>query len=258
MDILERITSGKRAEVERLKAQLPLESILQKLSDDDRLSFRDALSNKSGINIIAEIKKGSPSKGIIATDFNPAVQAGNYRKGGAAAVSVLTESDYFFGRHEYLALAGKESGLPILCKDFIIDRYQIYHAKMMKADAILLITRLIKPSILIEYITLAREVRMDCLVEVHSDTELQTALDCGAEIIGVNNRNLSDFTVDLSLSEELADKIPDNVIMVTESGILDRNDIDRLRDSGYNNFLIGELLMRSPDPVNLLKSLRGE
>lgn len=258
MEILQEIAVAKRAEVERLKVHLPLESILQKLTDDDRLSFRDALAGQGCINIIAEIKKGSPSKGIISPDFNPALQAASYRDGGAVAISVLTESDHFFGRYEYLALARKESSLPVLCKDFIIDRYQIYHAKLMKADAILLITRLLKPNLLIEFIALATEIGLDCLVEVHSTVELKTALDCGAMIIGVNNRNLADFSVDLALSEKLADKIPESVIKVTESGILSHGDIVRLQESGYNNFLIGELLMKSSDPKNLLKTLRGE
>ncbi len=255
--ILERIAEEKQEEVEALKLNLPLDNILADLPPKGVHRFRSALSRKSEINIIAEIKKASPSKGIIKDNFNPADLAVKYRDGGAAALSVLTETAYFFGRYEYLKIASEASGLPILCKDFIVDPYQIYHAKYMGADAILLIVRLLSRRRLTDFLFLANDVGLDALVEVHGPEELEIANDCGANIIGVNNRNLDTFEVDIETSIRLAGAIPDETIKVAESGICERKDIETLADAGYNCFLIGEALMKSDDPVNLLKALRG-
>ena len=257
MDILEKIALNKRMEIEELKINLPLERFKDDLPDKEPFRLSKALSKKDNINIIAEIKKGSPSKGIISEDFNPAELAGQYKDGGAAALSVLTESKYFFGNYDYIDLTAKEAGLPILCKDFIIDRYQIYHAKYINADAVLLIVKMLTPEMLKQLNNTALEIGIDTLVETHSDEELDIALEAGIDIIGVNNRNLSTFEVDLQTSIDLAKHIPADRIKVAESGIFSFDDIKRLQEAGYNNFLIGEALVKSENPIKLLKSLRG-
>lgn len=256
-DILKEITTAKRRVVEELKRTRPLDSFSDSLKDLPPSRFKEGLSQTGQVNVIAEIKKGSPSKGIMARRFDPARLAEQYRDGNACALSVLTEEDYFFGRSEFMAIAKFASGLPVLCKDFIIDRYQLYYAKLMKADAVLLITALHTEKSLTEFIGLATELQLDYLVEVHDEQELQIALSAGAEVVGVNNRNLSDFSVSLKTSERLGKGIPDDVIRVAESGIHAPDDIKRLKGCGYNCFLIGEALVTAEDPVRLLHLLRS-
>lgn len=255
--ILKSIAEQKSEEVEALKLDLPLDDILKDLPKTSEFRFRHALADKSQTNIIAEIKKASPSKGIIQSDFDPARVAAQYRDGGAATLSVLTETAYFFGKYEYIKLAAEASGLPVLCKDFVVDPYQLYHARYLGADAILLIAKLLSRRRLADFLILAEDVGLDALVEVHDKDELEAAVGCGAKIIGVNNRNLDTFEVSLATSVELAEGIPDGTIRVAESGISERKDIEKLSTAGYNCFLIGEALMKSEDPVSLLKSLRG-
>ena len=255
--ILERIAEDKRAEVDRLKREKPLSGIRAHLPDGSRYNFRKAIAGNSEIHIVAELKRGSPSKGMMVSDFNPAKLAARYRDGGAAALSVMTDEKYFYGRYEYMVDVKREAELPVLCKDFILDPYQIYYARYMNADAVLLIVKLLGAKMLAELLGLARQLQMDCLVEVHNKEELQTALDCGAEIIGVNNRDLRDFSINLDTSEALAPLIPDGVIKIAESGIATSADVARLKAAGYLNFLVGEALVTSDDPVRLLRSLRG-
>ncbi|MFQ6008002.1 MAG: indole-3-glycerol phosphate synthase TrpC [Candidatus Zixiibacteriota bacterium] len=257
MDILQEIIANKRTEVEKLKSERPLDSIQDNLPDNLRFSFKRVLSNDTAINIIAELKRGSPSRGLIASDFDPVKFARLYREGGAAALSVLTDPKYFYGRYEYIEMVKLETGLPVLCKDFILDPYQIYYARYMNADAILLIVKLLPSTTLSEFISLAQKLGLDCLVEVHGEEEVQAALDSGADIVGVNNRNLHDFSVNLETSETLAPFIPDDVVKIAESGIFTFADVTRLQAAGYTNFLVGEALVVSDDPVSLLKSLRG-
>ena len=256
MNILQEIAAAKRLEIERLKAELPLQSLQRQLPDHPAGVFRRALAGGTETKIIAELKKGSPSKGIMVENFDLAALAARYRVGGAAALSVLTERNYFFGRAEYLKEAAEASSLPVLCKDFIIEPYQLYYARYSGADAVLLIVRLHRASMLTELINTASDLGLDCLVETHEGDEVKMAVDCGADIIGVNNRNLDDFSVSLKTSERLASLIPDSVIRVSESGIGTPDDIVRLRDSGYTRFLVGEALMTADDPVRLLQSLR--
>ncbi len=256
-DILSQIAAEKRTEVELLKSTRPLQGLIDEINDCPRLDFKKAISTPDQINIIAELKKGSPSKGVIRSDFNPMMLAEQYLDGGAAALSVLTEEKYFFGRHEYMGMAKGKTSLPILCKDFIIDSYQLYYARLMKADAILLIVKLLPPDLLERLIDLAAKVGLDCLVETHDQAEVETALQAGAEIIGVNSRNLSDFSVDIKRAEKLASLIPTNVIKVAESGIGSVVDISRLKKCGYDAFLIGETLVSSSDPAGLLRQLRS-
>lgn len=255
--ILEKIVVNKRFEVEELKIEWSLQDLKERSPDRPKGLFKKAIENRSGVNIIAEIKKGSPSKGILLEDFDPASLAKQYREGGAAALSVLTERKYFFGRAEYLGLAREESGLPVLCKDFLVDPIQLHYARAMSADAVLLIVRLLSNESLRTYLKLADEIGLDCLVEVHDENELEIALDAGAGIIGVNNRNLEDFSVTLETSERLGELMPENVVRVAESGIFDANDIVRLQKAGYNNFLIGEALVKAKDPAAFIRSLRN-
>ncbi|RKX18028.1 MAG: indole-3-glycerol phosphate synthase TrpC [Candidatus Zixiibacteriota bacterium] len=255
MNILDEIVTQKRVEVEDLKLAEPMDKLLENFPDKELNFFKDKISNKSKINIIAEIKKGSPSRGIIKEDFNPITISMQYKDGGAAALSVLTESHFFFGHYGYLEVAKKETGLPILCKDFIIDPYQMYYARYRNADAVLLIVRLLTRKQLIFFQEIAKEINLDCLVEVHNQEELEIALECSARIIGVNNRNLEDFTMSLEISERLAEMIPDDVVKVSESGIFTKEHIDKLGQFGYNSFLIGESLMKSENPTEMLKTL---
>lgn len=256
-NILEKIAVNKRIEVDQLKIELPLAVLQKNIIPNKEFTFKKALQDFDKINIIAEIKKGSPSKGIIASDFNPGLIAQKYKEGGASAISVLTDEKYFYGRYEYLGMVKKLSGLPILCKDFIIDKYQIFYASYMKADAILLIVRMLNDIVIKEFINIAHKIGLDCLVETHDEEEVKRAVDCGADIIGVNNRDLADFSVILETSERLIKLIPDTVTKIAESGIRSYADIQRLQKSGYYNFLIGESLMTSDDAVAQLKSLRG-
>jgi indole-3-glycerol phosphate synthase len=184
------------------------------------------------------------------------ILARQYRDGGAAALSVLTEREHFYGHYEFIDVAKKATGLPVLCKDFFVDQYQIYHAKRIGADAVLLIVRLLEPDTLRDFLRQAHSVGLACLVEAHTEDEVRTAVDCGAEIIGVNNRDLDDFTVSLETAERLAPLISSSVVKVAESGIFTPEDIMRLRNAGYDAFLIGEALVKSNNPAELLKSLQ--
>ncbi len=257
MDILNKISMNKRMEVDLLKAEFPLSLIKKKLPDSKPFRFSEALVKDNSIHIIAEIKKGSPSKGIIQENFNPSEIAQKYLEGGASALSVLTESKFFYGNYKYVKIVSDKTGLPVLCKDFMLEPFQIYHAKYIQADAILLIVKLLQNEQLSNMLAVADDLGMDALVEVHDEDELQVALDIGAKIIGVNNRNLKTFETDLRISVELAKMIPDDRIKVAESGIFSYDDIQLLQEAGYNNFLIGEALMKGNNPTELLKRLRN-
>lgn len=213
---------------------------------------------KQGLSFICEVKKASPSKGLIAKDFNPVLQARAYEKAGAAVVSCLTESQYFLGSNEYLKAISQSISLPVLRKDFTVHEAQIYEAKLIGADAILLITALLEESVLQEYLAAAKSIGLDVLTEVHDEeAELETALKAGAEIIGVNNRNLKDFTVDFNNSLRLKKLVPPGITFVAESGIKTRDDIVKLQNAGADAVLIGETLMRSGDAAGALKQLAG-
>lgn len=253
--ILEKIVADKKKEVEQMKGALSLSEIIDGEYTYERFDFKRALSNNKNISIIAEIKKASPSKGLLCKDFDPRSLAIKYQEGGAAAISVLTDRKYFQGDGSYIGIVKKAVRLPVLCKEFIIDPYQIYLARHWGADAVLLICACLTVGNLAKYISLCDEIGLSSLVEVHDDNELQAALTAGAEIIGVNNRNLDSFETDLAISENLAEAIPDDLIRISESGIFTRKDIDRLRESGYSNFLIGESIMRSENIVEFIRGL---
>ncbi len=219
-------------------------------------SLVQALSNGDGVKVIAEFKRRSPSKGTIKADADPATIAQQYERGGAVAISVLTEPDYFDGSLDDLRAVRSVTSLPILRKDFIVDKFQVYEAAAAEADALLLIVAALSDAELNELRQLAEDdLGMDALVEVHTSEELKRALDCGARLIGVNNRNLATFEVSLDTSIELARAAPPDRILISESGIETRDDISRLLTSGYRGFLIGETLMRAPDPAAVIAQL---
>ena len=219
-------------------------------------AFRDAVSH-DGINVIAEIKSASPSAGSIVK--NPDVEriAGEYKNGGAAAISVVTEPDFFSGRREWLLRAARGSGLPVIMKDFVVEPSQVYGGIASGADAILLLASLLDAATIRRFTRILDEFGCDALVEVHDEGELETALEAGASIIGVNNRDLKSFQVDLATSERLAMRIPDGVLRVAESGIKSHPDVARLRAVGYNAFLVGESLLRQNDRAAAVRRLCG-
>lgn len=255
-EFLQQIVEHKRLEIEEQKSRWPMESLAEKASLHERFSFKKALLAPERVRIIAELKKASPSRGILIDQFDPEELAARYRSGGALALSVLTESRFFQGKLEYLQIAKQSARLPILCKDFIIDPYQIHLAAAKGADAILLIVRLLSLQQLEEFLAIAQECELDCLVEIHTEQELESALNTRAQIIGVNARDLADFSVSIDRTAVLAKLIPDDKLRVAESGISTKEDISRLVDAGYSNFLVGEALVKSGDPAGLLRELR--
>lgn len=219
--------------------------------------FERVLS-RPGINFICEIKKASPSQGVIDTRYDYVAIAREYEQAGAAAISVLTEPDFFQGRDSHLQEISQVVTIPLLRKDFTVDAYQIYEAKVIGASAVLLICALLDTATIRNYIAICDELGLSALVEAHDAAEIGRALDAGARIIGVNNRNLKDFMVYLNNSVELRPLVPDGVIFVAESGIRTAADIEVLRQNRVHAVLIGEVLMRSPDKAQMLAELKGE
>lgn len=260
MNFLKKITETKRAQVAAAKKAIPLARLQD--AARARTDFRDfsgALSerNNGRIAVIAEIKRASPSKGIIHKDADAAVYAAAYEKGGAAAISVLTETDYFKGGPEDLKTARIAQGLPVLRKDFIIDEYQVYESAAMGADAILLIVRILDQERLGRYLALASELGMDTLVEIFDERELDAAAAVGARLIGINNRNLDSFDTDVSRARRMAARLGKDMVPVAASGVSGREDIEAGLEAGIYNFLVGECLMRAEDPVSFLRKLVG-
>lgn len=209
------------------------------------------------LSFICEVKKASPSKGVIAEDFPYLQIAKDYEEAGASAISVLTEPYFFQGKDQYLSEIAQAVSIPVLRKDFILDPYQIYQAKVIGASAILLICSLLPLPKLKMFTAIAYRLGMSVLVEAHTEDEIKNALECGTEIIGVNNRDLKTFQVDITTSARMRQLVPDNIFFVSESGIRDAEDIRRLRENGTNAVLIGETLMRRADKKQALEELRG-
>lgn len=258
-DILARIVARKRAALDGIRARRPeLERAAQNRAEGLSASrdFRAALTAAPPA-IIAEIKQASPSKGVFTEQFDPAAIARNYRSGGAAALSVLTDHEFFAGSLADLQAARAVVDIPVLRKDFTIDELHVIEAAAHGADAILLIAAILDESSMRRLRELAATYRMAALVEVHDGEELKVALASGAEIVGVNNRNLHTFEVTLDTSLKLAEKMPASVIRVSESGIHSRIDVARLRAGGYHAFLVGEYLMKSANPAAALRDLRS-
>lgn len=258
MNRLVEIVEQKKRRLAEAKRLTPRES-LERVAAAARHSkgphaLRGALADGLRINIIAEFKRRSPSRGVIREAADAQSTAQHYERGGAAAVSVLTEADYFDGSLDDLSLVRQTTRLPILRKDFIVDEYQLYESAAAEADALLLIVATLRDFELAKLLKITEaELGMDALVEVHTGDEMQRAIQAGANIIGVNNRSLATFAVSLETSIELAASAPAQTIMVSESGIETIDDINRLRAVGYDGFLIGETLMRAEDPGELLK-----
>jgi indole-3-glycerol phosphate synthase len=253
-DILARIVARKQEELAEVRASADLLEKQAELRLSDRRDFAAALRSRTPA-IISEIKKASPSKGLLSADFRPAETASLYAAGGAAALSVLTDRDFFQGGLQDLETARAAVALPVLRKDFTIDPLHVVEAAAHGADAVLLIAAILTTREMRDFRELAARYRMAALVEVHAADELESALDSGAEIIGVNNRNLRTFEVQLETSLDLAERIPPKLLKVSESGIHNSTDVRRLTDAGYSAFLVGEHLMKSGDPAAALRSL---
>ncbi|MFC1921148.1 indole-3-glycerol phosphate synthase TrpC [Chloroflexota bacterium] len=255
--ILDEIVTFNRRELEKIKENFPLEKIKGTvLEQTEPLDFGTALRG-DGIRMITEVKKASPSKGVIREDFLPVQIARVYADNGAAAISVLTEEEYFRGSLEYLRGIRRSIGsrIPLLRKDFIFDPYQVYQSRAYGADALLLIVAILSPGQLDELLNLSHDLGMKCLVEVHNEAELETALKSGAGIIGINNRDLTTFNVDIATTERLRPLIPSDRIVVSESGIKTRADIDKLKEWGVDAVLVGEALMSSYDITAAMRAL---
>ncbi|MYC06506.1 MAG: indole-3-glycerol phosphate synthase TrpC [Chloroflexi bacterium] len=249
-DILQKIVEVKRVEVERLKAEMPIAELEARIeAQAPPLNLAGALFGES-VRIIAEVKKASPSKGLLRENFDPKSLAKIYTDNGAAAISVLTNTDHFQGSIEHLSAVHSVANprkIPVLRKEFIFDEYQVYEARAYGADAILLIVAMLTPDRLKALMNLSRKFWMQCLVEVHDEDELKVAAAAGAEVIGINNRDLRTFTTDLAVTERLASKVPFSSVVVSESGINNREHLQRVQKAGAHAALIGEALVTAPD-----------
>ncbi|MGD9298409.1 MAG: indole-3-glycerol phosphate synthase TrpC [Thiohalocapsa sp.] len=258
-DILKRIVSRKADEVAERKRQRPLDALSAALRDaSPTRGFADALAARIAAGqagVIAEIKRASPSKGLLRPDFRPGEIAASYARGGAACLSVLTDRDFFQGDDAHLVEARAACNLPVIRKDFIIDPYQIHEARAMGADCILLIAACLQDAELADFTALADELGLDVLLEVHDAAELSRALSVPTRLVGINNRNLRTFDVSLSTTLELLPQVPADRLLVTESGIHSRDDVALMRANGVHAFLVGESFMRAPDPGAKLAEL---
>ena len=258
-DILDRILARKVEEIAERKARTPLRELVARIGDlPDTRGFAAAIEariEEGDAAVIAEVKKASPSKGIIRANFDPAAIARSYAVGGATCLSVLTDADFFQGHEEYLVQTRAACALPVLRKDFTIDPYQVHEARAIGADCILLIVAALDDDALLELALLAAELDLDVLVEVHDADELERALAVPAPLIGVNNRNLRTFEVSLDTSLDLRRGLRDGRVLVSESGIATRDDVARLRAAGIHAFLVGETFMRADEPGDALAQL---
>ncbi len=257
-NILDQLADHARERTRQAKEKISPEEIRRKALSLPKgtFAFENALK-KPGLSFICECKKASPSRGLIAPDFPYLKIAEEYEKAGADCISVLTEPKWFLGSDRYLKEIADAVAIPCLRKDFTVDAYMIYEAKVLGAAAVLLIVSLLSGEELREYIRLCDELGLSALVEAHDEAEVQTALEAGARIVGVNNRNLKDFSVDTGNSRRLRELIPRDVVFVSESGVRDAGDVARLGEIGADAVLIGEALMRAPDRAARLSELRG-
>ena len=258
-DILIKILDRKREEITERSAKISIDELKQQCEDADAVrgfirSIEDKIKNNQSA-VIAEIKKASPSKGLLRENFEPAEIARSYASHGAACLSILTDKDYFQGDEEYLKQARAACELPVIRKDFIIDPYQVYEARAIDADCILLIVAALDDEILQSLFDLAHELGMDVLMEVHDEQEMRRALKTGARLIGINNRNLRNFDTSLDTTLSMLDMVNENHILVTESGIHTKDDVQLMCDNGVNAFLVGEAFMRAENPGKKLAEL---
>ncbi len=257
-NLLEKIVAEKKREVAQKKRAQPIPALKERLAQpkslDLSLDFAQALIGDS-LKLIAEVKKASPSRGVLCPDFNPVALAKAYARGGAAAISVLTEVKHFQGSLEHLEAIREEVNIPLLMKDFIFDPYQVYEAAARGANALLLITSILSREQLGELLELSHSLGLRCLVEVHNESEVEKAILGGAEIIGINNRDLNTFTVDINTTRRLRPLIPGGRIVVSESGINNRDDIKKIKGWGVNAVLVGEALVTAGNIPARIKEL---
>ncbi|MGH9345736.1 MAG: indole-3-glycerol phosphate synthase TrpC [Vicinamibacterales bacterium] len=258
-DLLRAIIDGTRRIVETRRDREPLDALARRAegATPDGRAFEAALGRPGRVNVIAECKRRSPSKGVLSAAYDPAATASAYERGGAVAISVVTEPTFFDGTLEHLAAVSRAVTLPILRKDFIVDEYQLHEARAHGADAVLLIVAALAQADLAALHRRASGLGLATLVEVHEDEEVHRAVDAGARLIGVNNRNLRTLAVDVEASHRLARIIPRDVVAVSESGLRSRDDLERLRGEGYRAFLIGERFMIDADPAGAIGELVG-
>ncbi len=256
-DILARICEAKRDEIADLKRAGRAGLASAASGQSPPRGFRAALAAGPEVALIAEVKKASPSAGLIRPDFDPVAVACAYERGGAACISVLTDRRFFQGDPAFIPLIKGQVRLPLLRKDFILDEVQVLEARALGADACLLIVAALEPGGLEQLMAGVRNLGMDALVEVHDEGEMRVALDAGADLVGVNNRDLRTFEVDLAVTERLAARVPEGVVLVAESGIRGRPDVERLKACGVDAVLVGETLMRQPDVEAAARQLTG-
>ena len=258
MTILDEIAKYAEERVKKAQEIVPAESLKKQAYDMPKgdFAFEKAL-RKPGLSFICECKKASPSKGIIAQDFPYLEIAKEYEEAGADCISVLTEPRWFMGSNEYLKEIAENVSIPILRKDFTVDEYMIYEAKVLGASAVLLIVSILSEDKIRKYLSICDDLGLSALVEIHDENEAKTAINSGARIIGVNNRNLKDFSVDNSLAARLRRDVPEDIVFVSESGIKTADDIKTVRESKADAVLVGETLMRAADKKEALRSLRG-
>ncbi len=255
MNILDQIVETKRVALAETKKRVPLSNLIEECRHMKQpVSLKKSVHVKGELSIIAEMKQKSPSAGQILSSYDPASIAQIYEKAGARGISILTEESYFGGSLEHIAQAKEISQLPILRKDFVFDPYQVYETKAAEASCVLLIAAVLSQPLLLELIDLARELNLDALVEIHDEPELERALNAGADMIGINNRNLKDLTINLDTSFKLRKYIPEAVCVISESGIASPDTITRLRKSWFQGALIGESLLKSQDWESKLRA----
>jgi indole-3-glycerol phosphate synthase len=258
-DLLRTIVAATRQITEDRKGREPA-SLLERRAAVQKprgVRFEAALGRQGRVNVIAECKRRSPSRGVLAPQYDPVAIATQYEAGGAAAISVLTEPTFFDGALDHLTAVRKAVDLPLLRKDFVVDEYQLLEARAAGADAVLLIVAALEQSELVRLQLRAWELGLAALVEVHDENEMSRAIESGARLIGVNNRNLRTLAVDVGASDRLSARIPAGVVAVSESGLQTRDDLDRLSAAGYRAFLIGERFMTDPDPARAIANLIG-
>ena len=259
MTILEQISERAKLRVARDKEILPLPELKSQVLSLSRGNFPfEVALKKSGLSFICECKKASPSKGLIAENFPYVEISKAYEIAGADAISVLTEPEFFLGADKFLSEIAAQVSIPCLRKDFVVDEYMIWQAKILGASAVLLICAILDDSSLKKFLATCDELGLSALVEAHDETEIRRAIDCGARIIGVNNRNLKDFSVDMNNAKRLRELVPPEIIFVSESGVKSADDVQKIRALGADAVLIGEMLMRAPDKKLALAELRGE
>lgn len=258
MNQLDEILAHKRIEVAAKEKELDLPKLRERITErSDTRSFAKALRRRNGIALIAEIKKASPSAGLIRPNFVPTELARAYERAGANALSILTDEKYFQGHLKYLLQARMATSLPCLRKDFIVSEYQIWEARLAEADAVLLIVAALKKADLSRFMEVAAEAKLDVLMEVHDERELDVALKLNAPVIGINNRNLKTLKTNLAVTEKLASKIPKGLTIVSESGISTPADVKRVRAAGAHAILVGESLMRQENVEEAVRKLLG-